>query len=370
MPFTKVWTSTGTAYGTQANWQATSIRTSAYAWTASGSGTNEYYVRTSGGANPGILATPPTSNGVYINGSSATKASLGSLAAGNWGYGDNDALGYSTIYVRLSDGTDPDSKTADYVQFYQIPQATEHVRIPVGAGSISSDLDQSSVAIGDFRVEAGYSGTIGSATGYLRIDPDAFSYESIGTAYIDIGTAAISVSVLATGPGSGVGYRALNLRGSAITTAEIRGGVVGLASLAGETSTLTTLRCLDSADVVLGAGCAITTAQIYGGKLRLRCSAGVTTLTVYAGEVWLEEACAATTINQYGGTIVWNSSGTIATLNGYGGTFDESQCGTARTLTTTNVYSEGFTHVYNNEAVTHTNKPAPQKSMQASYSAI
>ena len=143
MPFTKVYNGAGTGatagdYADSRNWDLISLRTAAFAWTASGSGTNEYYVRTSGNTNPGFVATPPTSNGVYINGSSATKATAGSLTAGQWAFGDNDTLGYSTVYVRLSDGTDPDSKVADYVQFRQIPNATEHVRIPATASSITS----------------------------------------------------------------------------------------------------------------------------------------------------------------------------------------------------------------------------------------
>ena len=94
---------------------STNIRSASYAWTASGSGTNEYYVRTAASGNPS-LSDPTSTGGVWINGTFATKGSLGSLAAGEWGYGDNDTLGYSTVYVRLSDGTDPDTKSVGYVQ--------------------------------------------------------------------------------------------------------------------------------------------------------------------------------------------------------------------------------------------------------------
>ena len=40
----------------------------------------------------------------------------GTLASGEWDWADNDALGFTTIYVRLSDDTDPDSKADGYVQ--------------------------------------------------------------------------------------------------------------------------------------------------------------------------------------------------------------------------------------------------------------
>lgn len=89
-----------------------SIRTASFQWTASGSGTNEYYLEASGGGDPSI--TEPLE--VIENGSAMTNATLGTLSAGEWDWGDNDTLGFSTVYVRLSDNTDPDSKAVDYVQ--------------------------------------------------------------------------------------------------------------------------------------------------------------------------------------------------------------------------------------------------------------
>jgi hypothetical protein len=83
-----------------------------YKWTASGSGTDEFYCQLAAGGDPS-LADPDE---LRLVGVAKVKKALGSLTAGTWGYGDNDTLGYSTIYVRLSDGADPDSKDADYVQ--------------------------------------------------------------------------------------------------------------------------------------------------------------------------------------------------------------------------------------------------------------
>jgi hypothetical protein len=91
-----------------------SLRSAIYAWTASGSGTNEYYLRLLAGTDPGLVQ--PGAAEVYINSAVATQGTAGALAAGRWGWGDNDTLGYSTVYVRLADGTDPDGKAADYIQ--------------------------------------------------------------------------------------------------------------------------------------------------------------------------------------------------------------------------------------------------------------
>lgn len=97
---------------------AINIRNGTYKWTASGSGTAEYYCELLAGGDPSLL-DPTTRGGVILNGSASTNGTMGSLSAGEWDYGDNDTLGYSTIYVRLSDGTDPDGKASGYVQAYQ-----------------------------------------------------------------------------------------------------------------------------------------------------------------------------------------------------------------------------------------------------------
>lgn len=90
----------------------TNLRTGAYTWTVSLAGTNEYYALL-GAGNPSL----PLPNSVIINGLTAVKGSaLGSLAASQWQYGDNDTLGFSTVYVRLSDGADPDSKIDGFVR--------------------------------------------------------------------------------------------------------------------------------------------------------------------------------------------------------------------------------------------------------------
>lgn len=92
--------------------RAASVRTASYRWTASASGTNEYYLEAAAGGNPGLGGNP---GHVIANNTPLAAGTVGSLAAGQWAYADNDTLGFSTIYVRLTDGTDPDSKALDYV---------------------------------------------------------------------------------------------------------------------------------------------------------------------------------------------------------------------------------------------------------------
>lgn len=345
--FPKVWLGTTSDYALSTNWRAVSVRNSSYSWTLSGSGTNEYYLRTAANGNPGFAATPAL---VYANGASVTSGTVGSLAAGRWAYGDNDALGYSTIYIRLSDSTDPDTKSADYVTFYQVPNTDDDVTFPFGGGAtVASNLDQSAVAIDDFVTEGSWTGTIGSNTNYLRIDPNRFEWNG-GSGYIDLGATAIPLRVTSTATPT-FGYRSLYVRGSALTTVDIGGGVVGLAANPGDTLTCTTLRLNGTADVIAGSGCTLTTVDVLAGQLVLRANA--TTLNVYGGSVTIDAACAVTTINLYQGEVRYGSSGNITTLNQYGGKFDERASGATRTITTYNIHNGQL--VRYKEAVTHTN---------------
>jgi hypothetical protein len=85
----------------------TDVRNATYRWTASGSGTNEYYLELAAGGNPGFAE--PTK--FYQGATARTAGTAGALANLEWDYADNDTLGYSTIYYRLDSG-DPDSTGA------------------------------------------------------------------------------------------------------------------------------------------------------------------------------------------------------------------------------------------------------------------
>lgn len=89
------------------------VRSATYKWTASGSGTNEYYLEIAAGGDPGV-AEPAA---MYENLVEMTAGTVGSLAVGEWDYGDNDTLGFDTIYVRITGGVDPDTKSIGYLLF-------------------------------------------------------------------------------------------------------------------------------------------------------------------------------------------------------------------------------------------------------------
>jgi len=238
-----------------------------------------------------------------------------------------------------------------------VPSAADNVRIPASSSyDIDAGLDQSAVAVGDFIVEAGFTGAIGASSADLQIDPDRFEFNGSGTAYIDIGAAAIDVQVLGTATAA-TGERGLYLKGSAIDELVVIGGNVGVAAVHGTTATVATCRITGSgADVWLGEGTTLTTLSVSAGTVRLRC--GATTINQYGGTLYTEEAGAVTTANVEGGTVYANSSGTITTLTVDGGTADFTQSGLGRTVSTLNL-NAGGTIIYDPSVLTITTRAAP-----------
>jgi hypothetical protein len=88
------------------------VDTSVYKWTESVAQAGEYHLELAAGGDPGILSIQ------YLleDGSKMTEGSLGSLAEGEWKYGNNDTLGYNTPYVRIVGTTDPDGESTGYIQ--------------------------------------------------------------------------------------------------------------------------------------------------------------------------------------------------------------------------------------------------------------
>lgn len=90
-----------------------------YEWTTSG-GANEYYVRLTTTAKDPVLIKPDE---LWIAGTAAAEGVVGSLdtiGVDKWGYGDNDSLGFDTIYVSLDDDADPNLENDAYIQHRMI----------------------------------------------------------------------------------------------------------------------------------------------------------------------------------------------------------------------------------------------------------
>lgn len=105
---------TATTFELASNEAHTGIGPTLHKWTASGSGTDEYYLELLAGGDPSISSSIIS---VYEGDVIMTEATVGSLSAGEWDLGDNDSLGFTTLYVRLTGGEDPDIKGNGWVAY-------------------------------------------------------------------------------------------------------------------------------------------------------------------------------------------------------------------------------------------------------------
>ncbi len=336
------------------NWKPVSIRNSIFRWEASGSGTNEFYLDLTGGGDPSI----PEPQFVQEGGSDLTAGTAGSLSAGEWDYADNDTLGYSTIYVRLADDTDPDSKNVDHVEYIDVPRASDHVVIPAGSQALSSNLDLSATEIASFRREIAHAASVGTEDDPLRLKVSNAGQVYLAgtqTAYIDLTDSATAVEVTEESTlKADSGARLLYLTGTAMTTLQITRGIVGLASLAGQSARVDVIELgyvtsgtrESDADLEIGAsvtdvaGTGKPDLTMEGGNATSRSDVDNLTLLASGESSYeqLEGDWATATI--YGGTAVPNSSQTYATTVLAGGAIDLAGLGVTPTFTNMTIRRE------------------------------
>ena len=162
------------------------VSTSLYKWTESGSGTKEFYLEAAAGGTPS-LSEP---RAVWVSGSPLPKGTLGSLADGQWGWGDNDTLGYSTVYVRVND-EDPDDAELQVVAEYKYTTYATDVKWVASATAneyyiISSDdtelapADPGGIAVNGVDYTGAAIGFLASNEwGYGKLPADGLSNDTI-----------------------------------------------------------------------------------------------------------------------------------------------------------------------------------------------
>lgn len=332
MPFNNEWVGTTGNLTLVTNWRRIDVRTAAWSWAASGSGTGEFYLRTAANGDPGFVAQPTA---VYINGSSAAEATVGSLAVGQWDYADNDTLGYSTIYVRVTGDVNPNTLAAGYVKFNQTPQNGEDVTISASSGAITSNTaGLAGKTIRRWIVEKSVANRAhGSITDPIRIDPDVFIFEGGGqtSAYYDLTSAAIPIEIRSTASVAADLF-GLYLAAAAVTLADLQGGSIGLGVIPGQPFTCTTgVRTRGSAvRALIGINSTVPLLESLSGTIDHENS--IANIEVDGGLVRTKVAGAVSgvvTVNS--GTWYDQSSGTKASVVENGGTIDVTQGGGNRT---------------------------------------
>lgn len=139
------------------------LRTTGFTWHTS-EHNNEYYLTKSDGTNPRLrMPNNLIINGVYVHndlpfGHGADlnyyadhhSVNLGGLSENHWTYGDNDGLGFETIYVKLAGGADPQSQPDGYIRyengFWTMDSPTT---VPLSAGVVTKLIELESGFISD-----------------------------------------------------------------------------------------------------------------------------------------------------------------------------------------------------------------------------
>jgi hypothetical protein len=331
------------------NWKPISLRNNLLKWTESVAQSGEYHVELAGGGDPSI--EDPVN--VQENGTTITEATVGSLAVSQWDYGDNDTLGYNTVYIRLSDTTDPDLQDPDFVTFTDVPLAGDTVVFENSSQDLLSGFDQSGLVLAALRIDKSYTGIFGTSA--------APAYLSIGAPLVDVG--------YHFGPGTpaGSGQILLDLEDDANTTPtvvvhdtgqptnanlpacriifvdtsgtiEVRKGSVGVASETNEVATVDTINVgfvtqkTTDANVYIGSGVTLETLEQVAGNVTLQCAV-TTAATVRDGTLLTDGSGTLAVLNVKGGTVTHNG-GTITTLNVTGGHIDFTKSDKARIITT------------------------------------
>lgn len=227
---------------------------------------------------------------------------------------------------------------------------------------VTAGLNQSGVTIGTFTVD-GYTGKLGSKSGYLQIDPGgAVEINTTGVSYLDLGNANVSLTISNTASSS-AGNAGLYILDSNLSTLSITGGSVGFALNAGETSTVGIIK-MTGGTLSVGDGGTLSTVTILGGTMNT--SSSVVTLNIYGGLFKSAGSAAMTTLNGDGGTVTHNSTGTITTANVRGVFLDLNQSLNARTITTL-APSAGGSIAYDPNFITITNRSALTKPVTESW---
>jgi trimeric autotransporter adhesin len=257
------------------------------------------------------------------------------------------------------------------------PAAGDDVVFTNSANPCLYGLAQSSVGLDSLTVDQSFTGTIGnprnSTSGYLEYRP---TYLSVGAATvtigggpgagsgrikIDTGSGQSTMNVVSSGSPAENNVKSILWKGThAANVVNISKGSFAAAYLPGESATIATLNQgfqtnqAGDTDVLLGAGCTLSTINKTGGSLTV--NSNVATLKQGPGGAGTTVLAAGTptTIKITGGTVIYRTAGTYASLVvEEKGTVDFSQDPRPKTGTSTTL-GAGATLLDPGQAVTFT----------------
>lgn len=342
------------AYDADTTWQPINIRSAAFQWTASGSGTDEYYLEASGGGNPNaVLSGLAEPTNVQAAGVNLVAGSAGSLANSEWDWADNDTLGFSTVYVRLESGlADPDNQSDGYVTFTAPPVAGDVVYFRGSAAVLGGNFTD--IQLGGIIFGPGHTGAIADAANPLALDvADAGTVlvSSSGVIHLSLSDAACSPVVARTASAAN-GNAGLYLYDcSALNDLFADGGT-------------TLLQNSSVDDVYVASGSTLTadllsscTGDIHNNGGTVVWAGSGSDLFNDGGQSTIAGTDAWDTARSLSGTVLYESSGTLTNAEAIN-TGVINTTGSSIGQTITNVKAEGRGRfIYNNADTTITNPP-------------
>ncbi len=364
--FTFTWNGLTKNWANDADWDKNSVRNAVYRWTLSGSGTNEFFLELAGGGDPLVAEEP---DNVQENGSNMVNATLGSLAAGEWDYGDNDTLGFSTIYVRLTDDADPDTKTFGFVSFTDVPYNAQGIDMGTTGNNVEAGLDQSTINPARYTQRKAFTGLIGTNATPLRFN---------GVTDVDIGIRLSNVTDPAGSLRTHIDFGSANpsnirIHGTASSSLDadfgptriltnnaaskifVLGGNVSIAAKTNEVlqAALISVTGGNATIGVPGGEADITLAKLETSGGTVLAFDGATVVEVIGGNLVMQSKAGAPEINVRAGGFVWKGDEgvTLPAVEMFGGRTDLQQSNADRTITALTIHP-GATLLDNPDAVT------------------
>lgn len=269
--------------------------------------------------------------------------------------------------------------------------------------AISTNLDQSAVALASLTIYQSFTGTIGSSTVYLQIGSSVVNI-GVSSAYgsasgsgrlnIDLGSttdATVNIYDSATS-GTDSGFPPIRIQSNnSDNVINITKGDVGICAATGETSTVGSIRISEGTsnsdvDLFCGSGltlatldklagtatvrCAVTTVHNHDGTLTVQTSGNFTTINQYGGDLDIVQSGTIGTLNTEGGNTYPKNTGTITTCKCQGGNTDFTKCPTARTVTSLQVWADNATLKLDPGNITITNGITPQEILSLTTTTV
>lgn len=212
------------------------------------------------------------------------------------------------------------------------PTANDNVYFQFDSTQDMAGSDQSATELDDIHFTRECTGDIGTPAAYLQLDQGTSNktiYASLGTSYIDLGTAGSTLVRVDATKTPTTGRAGLYFKNdtNAITLFEVNSGTVRLVN-----ATITTLVVREGATVYIDTDSTIATIDSEGGTV-IDYGCSLTTWNHNDGE-GTRYGTDAYAINQHGGTFYNDGTGT-ATLVMYDGLFNSDRDSRSKSLTYT-----------------------------------